>query len=107
MDYHGDYDDLSPYLDYPGQAVNCCLDVGGERKTPSYIYDMFKMPFMGGIIKTGIIVNGSEQQIKDNVTEVVSNASEKFILAASCTLPNDINWNNIKLAIATAHKYRL
>lgn len=106
-DYHGDYDDLTPFLDYPGQAVNCCLDIAGERKNPTFVYNMFKRPFMGGIEKNGIIVNGSKQQIKDEVTKVASKAPEKFILGASCTLPGNINWNNIKVAINTAHHYEV
>ena len=104
-DYHGDYDDLTPFLGYPGQAVNCCLDLGGERQSPSYMYDLFDRPFMGGLEKRGIITSGTEQQIKNAVTDVMSEASEKFILGSSCTLPGDISWNNIRTAVDVAHQY--
>ncbi len=70
-------------------------------------YDMFQRPFMGGVKKGGIIASGNEQQIIDEVTKLISNASEKFILGASCTLPGNIDWNNINLAIKTAHNYKV
>ena len=66
---------------------------------------MFNRPYMGGLDKRGIIVSGSESEIKKAVKDLLSNASDKFILGADCTLPHDINWENIKTAISTAHEY--
>ena len=33
-DYEGGYDDLTPFLDYPGQVVNCSLKVGERELSP-------------------------------------------------------------------------
>ena len=33
-DFQGGYDDLSPFLDYPGHVVNCSLNVGGRNMSP-------------------------------------------------------------------------
>jgi uroporphyrinogen decarboxylase len=60
---------------------------------------------MGGLERKGIIAHGRQPQIKQAVTGVLQNAPDRFILAADCTLPGDINWDNIKTAISTAHHY--
>jgi len=104
-DHHGEYDDLTPFVDYPAQAINCCLDVKGERRRPSYMYKMFDKPFMGGIKKRGIISSGTQEQIQQAVLDVISEASEKFLLGSSCTLPADIDWKKVRTAVDTAHQH--
>jgi len=37
--------------------------------------------------------------------EVLHEAPDKFILGADCTLPSDIDWDNIKAAISTGHEW--
>ena len=34
-DYDGGYDDLTPFLDYPGHVINCSLTAGGQTLTPT------------------------------------------------------------------------
>jgi uroporphyrinogen decarboxylase len=104
-DYNGDYNDLTTFSDYPGHIVNCSQKLGSEIIETEKFYEMFARPFMGGINKRGIIVDGSQAQIKGAVKEVLDNAPEKFMLGASCTLPGDIKWENIRTAIDTAHNY--
>ncbi|MFL7791974.1 MAG: uroporphyrinogen decarboxylase family protein [Anaerolineae bacterium] len=102
-DYHGGYSDLTPFLDYPGDVVNCSLKLGSRTMTPQEVSTMFGRPYMGGMDRHGIIVSGSANEIAQTVGSVLARASTKFFLAADCTLPNDIDWNNIRTAIATAH----
>lgn len=104
-DHHGTYDDLTPFIDYPGQAVNCCLDVNSKRRSPSYMYDLFDKPFMGGIKKRGIISTGTQQQIQQAVSGILGEASEKFLLGSSCTLPGNIDWKKVRTAVDVAHGY--
>jgi uroporphyrinogen decarboxylase len=104
-DYHGGYSDLTPFLDYPGDVVNCSLKLGAKRLTPQEVSRMFGRPYMGGLDRHGIIVSGSEDEIKQEVENVLARASDKFFLAADCTLPSDIDWGNIGTAIATAHSF--
>ena len=66
---------------------------------------MFQRPFMGGMDRKGIIATGNDAQIKARVLEILKEAPDKFILGADCTLPDDVNWDNIKTAISTAHEY--
>jgi uroporphyrinogen decarboxylase len=105
-DYHGGYNNLTPFLDYPGHVVNCSLELGGGKLTGKEISKMFGKPFMGGIDRKGTIVSGSKEEIKRVVKEVLNTAPEKFVLGADCTIPSEINWDNIKTAISTAHEYK-
>ena len=61
---------------------------------------------MGGLDRHGIIVDGSEDEIQAAVHNVLCDAPERFILGADCTLPGDVDWDNIRTAIATAHGCR-
>jgi uroporphyrinogen decarboxylase len=105
-DYWGDYNDLAAFSEYPGHVVNCSQKLGSEIIETEKFFDMFDRPFMGGINKRGIIVDGSQQEIEAKVKEVLDNAPGKFMLGASCTLPGDIKWENIRTAIDMAHNYK-
>ena len=105
-DYQGTYNDLSPYLDYPGDIVNCNLFFGNKKWSGQSISDMFGRPFMGGLDRHGIIVSGTEAQIRDEVQSIIQDAPQKFILGADCTLPSDMDWVNIHTAIETAHQFQ-
>ncbi|HYK91564.1 MAG TPA: uroporphyrinogen decarboxylase family protein [Acidobacteriota bacterium] len=105
-DYHGPYADLSPYVDYPGHVVNCNPQLTASRLTWKEISRMFKRPCMGGMDRHGIIVSGSKGEIKSAVERELSEASSPFILGADCTLPNDVQWENIRAAIDAAHKFK-
>ncbi len=106
-DYHGGYDDLTPFLDYPGHVVNCSLEVAGEKMTGREAAALFGRPFMGGLERKGVIAHGRREEIVDAVAAVLAEAPDRFILGADCTLPNDVKWENIRTAIDAAHAYRL
>lgn len=61
---------------------------------------------MGGLDRKGIIVNGTADEIRHEVQDVLANAADRQILGADCTLPGDIAWENIRTAIAAAHDFR-
>ena len=105
-DYHDGYDDFTPYLDYPGHVVNCPLEIGERTITPSEAARIFDRPYMGGLDRHGVIATGAQNEIRETVLQVLDGAPERFILGADCTLPGDIDWDNIKTAISTAHAYR-
>jgi len=104
-DYAGPYDDLTPFLDYPGHVVNCSLALGGRTLRPTDVAKMFGRPFMGGLERTGVIATGSPDDIRRTVAGVLAEAPERFILAADCTIPSSTPWENLKTAIDTAHHY--
>ena len=39
-------------------------------------------------------------------SEVLRQAPDRFVLGADCTVPGDIDWDNLRTAIDTAHGYR-
>ena len=104
-DFHGSYDDLTPYLDYPGHVINCSLKVGSEEMTATQVSNLFGRPFMGGMERKGIITTGSQDEVRKAAEDVLSQASDKFILGADCTVPSETDWDNIRAAISTAHSY--
>jgi len=102
-DYHGGYTDLTSFLDYPGDMVNCNLKLESQKMTAKSVSKMFNKPFMGGLDRKGIIVSGDSLEIEREIDSVVQDAPDDYILGADCTLPGDINWDNIRVAISYAH----
>jgi uroporphyrinogen decarboxylase len=105
-DYAGGYADLTPFLDYPGQVVNCSLMLGERTMSPTDVARMFGRPFMGGLERKGVLATGSLEEIRQVAGGVLAAAPERFILAADCTVPSDTPWKHLKTAIDTAHQYR-
>ena len=105
-DYLADYDDYSAFVDYPGHLVNASLKLTkGNMLTAKDMYRQFNKPFMGGMNRLGIMATGPEEEIISEVKQVITRAPEKFVLAASCTLPGDTDWKNIRTALETAHSF--
>jgi uroporphyrinogen decarboxylase len=104
-DYHRDYEDFAPFLDYPGTVVNSPLKLGMRRLTPKVVSELFKRPYMGGLDRKGILTSGTPEQIRQAVHAVIKQASPRFILGADCTVPSEIPWDNLKIAIEAAHAY--
>jgi len=105
-DYDLPYDDLTPFRDYPGDVVNCSLHVGAETWTPKQASEFFGRPFMGGLERKGIIVDGTPDEIRAEVGRVLAQGADRQILGADCTLPGDIDWERIRTAITAAHEFR-
>jgi uroporphyrinogen decarboxylase len=78
----------------------------GSTVSAKEVARMFNRPYMGGLDRHGILVHGSNEQIRAEVESVLSQAPDRFILAADCTVPSDISWDNLRLAIETAHQYQ-
>jgi len=105
-DYQRDYDDFTPFLNYPGQVLNCPLHVGSRTLSPKDAATMFNRPYMGGLERKGILATGTAAQIQQEATDILKKAPEQFILGADCTVPAETPWANLKVAIDTAHNYR-
>ena len=104
-DYHMPYDDFSSFLDYPGTVVNSPLELAGRHLSPSDAAALFKRPYMGGLERKGVILNGSAQQIRAAVDAVIAQAPPRFILGADCTVLSETPWANLKVAIDAAHAH--
>jgi uroporphyrinogen decarboxylase len=102
-DYQGAYDDLSPFLDYPGHIVNCSLEVGERTLVPVEAAALFQRPFMGGMQRKGALSTGPVAKIQEEAAAVLAQAPERFILAADCTVLADTPWANLRAAVDVAH----
>jgi len=105
-DYAGQYDDISRFVDYPGQVVNTPLQVGGQPFSLADAARLFQRPVMGGLDRHGALAHGSPEEIRAAVETVLRTAPDRFILAADCTVPGDTPWDNLRLAIQVAHENR-
>jgi uroporphyrinogen decarboxylase len=104
-DYEGPYDDLTPFLDYPGHVVNCPLEVGVHRMTPAQASGLFGRPFMGGLERKGVLATGAPAEVRRAAQAVLASAPDRFILGADCTVPGDTPWDNLRAAIAESHHF--
>lgn len=102
-DYHAAYDDLTPFLDYPGHVVNASLHVGDRLLTPHELSAMFGRPFMGGLERKGILATGTPEEAGQAAAAALRQRSDRFILGADCTVPAGTSWDNLRAAIAVAH----
>lgn len=102
-DYHAAYDDLTPFLDYPGHVVNASLHVGDRLLTPQELSAMFGRPFMGGLERKGILATGTPEEAGQAAAAALRQKSDRFILGADCTVPAGTSWDNLRAAIAVAH----
>lgn len=104
-DYQDVYVDLEPFLDYPGHVINCGLELDIGRTTGKEVSTQFDRPFMGGLLRKGPILNGSRQEIESAVNDVCRQRPDKFMLSADCTVPPEVDWENLKTAVSAAHRY--
>jgi uroporphyrinogen decarboxylase len=104
-DEYGGYDDLTPFLDYPGHVVNCSLQVGDMTLQSVEIVQKFGRPFMGGMDRKGLLATGTEEQAREAARATLEDAPGRFLLGADCTVSGNTPWENLRAAIAEAHQW--
>lgn len=105
-DYRLPYDDLHPYLDYPGNIVNSSLQLTSSELSAKDVARLFGRPYMGGLDRKGVLVTGTEEQVRAEAQETLRNAPDRFILAADCTVLPGTPWSNLRAAVETAHQFQ-
>lgn len=96
---------LSHYAEYPLPVIN--WDVKANDITLKEGKELFKRTILGGINNRGPIVNGTHQEIQDEVYAVLDEVgSQGLILGADCTIPNDTPMSNIHAAVEAAKSYK-
>jgi hypothetical protein len=61
---------------------------------------------MGGMDRHGALAHGTSHDIRRAAEAALRDLPERAILAADCTVPGDTPWDNLKIAIETAHASR-
>lgn len=102
-DYVGDYDNLAPFVDYPGQIVNCSMKVANQMLQPADFLKQFNRPVFGGLEKRGPISQNSPETLTKEVQRVLQQAPEQFILGAECALLGNIDWKQVRKVVDMAH----
>lgn len=106
-DYRAGYDDITPFVDYPGDVVSYGLKLGGEPVSGKQVSELFGgRPYLGGLDRLGVIAHGSPDEVRAAARGVLEDAPDKFMLGADCTVPSDTPWDNLKAAIETAHEFK-
>ena len=102
-DFRKPYEEIESFHDYPGQIVSVpSVLADGSRITLKDAYKIFDRPVMGGLDRLGPIAKAPGDALKEEVEGVLSDAPERFVLGADCTIP-EANWESIKYAIEMAH----
>ena len=98
---------LHLYSDYPGNVVNWAATAQHNVPLPDG-KKLFNRPILGGLDNRGVIVDGTPDDIRRAVHEVISSFGPKgLIIGADCTLPTEINIENIHAAVEAARSYPL
>jgi uroporphyrinogen decarboxylase len=105
-DYHLPYERVEPFVDYPGHVVSLGMELTHRTLTPAEAWEIFRRPILGGMNRHGVIAHGTPEEIRAAVQAVCQNAPERFMLGADCTVPSETPWENLRIAIETAHAFR-
>jgi len=90
------------YQDYPADAVNWAATLPGQMRL-SEGKKFFNKPVVGGLDNNGVIVSGPEDAIRQAVRDAIDQGGrEGLLLGANCTVPSDIDLNNLIVARAEA-----
>ena len=106
-DYHrdtvGGYDDLTPFLDYPGHVVNCNPEVGGGR-----LHGAEDSRLFGVLPRRHRTVTG--RWLPEPRSKCARRCARRFATppGASCsarTAPSPRAWENLRAAIDKGHRW--
>ncbi len=86
--------------------MNTSLHLAGGPVSAREVARLFNRPFMGGLERLGTIARGSPDEIRKAARAALKDAPERFVLGADCTVPPDTPWENLRIAVETAHEYR-
>lgn len=102
-DWEGTYDDLTRYVDYPGDIVNTPLVLNGTPFTLNDGLELFNRPVLGGLDRQKEIIKGSTDEVKAVVKKAISDVCKgKIMIGAECTV-SSAPIENIHTAVHAAH----
>ncbi|OCA88332.1 hypothetical protein A8F94_08275 [Bacillus sp. FJAT-27225] len=95
------------YTDYHPEVVNWAIHENdlslpeGKQLFPESV-------ILGGLDdRSGVLVNGTQEEIEQAVFKTLDKiGTRRFILGADCTLPTELSYEQIKLAVEATCKYK-
>lgn len=98
--------DISRFRDYPADVVNWGVYEGNPSLEEGMKIFADKV-VLGGMDNKGVLVNGTKQEIQQEVCRLLSGTDRKrFILGADCTLPTDIDRSRIRSVVEASRSFR-
>ncbi len=98
---------LNDYLDYPGSVINPPLHNWKDKGlTLKDINKLFGRPVLGGLNNRGAIKDGTFEELKAEVDEILANAPDNFIFGADDSLPNDVDQEKVRRIVDYIHTWR-
>lgn len=100
--------ELQRFKDYPCDVVNwACYDSDYSLEKGAAIFP--DKILSGGLDdRAGVIVDGTQAEIKQEVNAVLSRMAVKpFILGADCTLPTEIDYQRIRTAVDSINGFQV
>jgi len=98
---------LHLYSNYPGNVFNWAVTAPVNLSLKAG-KKLFQRPILGGMDNRGVIVDGTPDDIEAAVHEVIRTVGPKnLIIGADCTLPTEINIDNIRQAIEATTTFPL
>lgn len=96
---------LHLYSNYPGDVINWAATA--QNNIPlSDGKKLFNRTILGGLDNRGIIVDGSLEEIRQSVHDIITDFGPKgLIIGADCTLPTEIDIANIRAAVEATGDY--
>lgn len=95
------------YTEYPCAIANWSVkDTGLTLSEGRKLFG--GKPILGGVNNRGVILNGSDDEIRAEVTDILKNVDtlSGYMLGADCTIQgHGISNDKIKVAVDTAHEY--
>lgn len=102
-DWEGVMDDLTRYVDYPGQIVNTPFNLDGTFFSLKDGLKLFGRPVLGGLDRHGKINSGTEEEVRDLVRKAIADGPKgKMMIGAECTV-SEAPRANIHAAVDAAH----
>ena len=102
-DWEGVMDDLTRYVDYPGQIVNTPFNLDGTFFSLNDGLELFGRPVLGGLDRHGKIISGSEEEVRELVRQAIADGPKgKMMIGAECTV-SEAPKANIHAAVDAAH----
>jgi len=99
---------FNDYLDYPGSVINPPLhNWQGKDLTLKEISNLFRRPVLGGLNNRGAIKDGTWEELKAEIDQILENAPQNFIFGADDSLPNDVDQEKVRRAVDYIHTWRL
>lgn len=104
---HFTAESFNDYLDYPGSIVNVPYhEFQGPALTTQQVAALFKRPILGGLPRQSKIYNGTIEEAKAEVDEILRNAPANFILGADDSVPNDSDSEKLRALVDYVHSWR-